>query len=282
MGVKCWVVYNNGMALIICTTKSDRSLRRFEDTAKQKALNLFVYYYEDESPASVSPGNGDKILLRDPYNTGKDFSSQLQEILNNWYEFVLIDRECYKEFPEYEDKLFQAKFINKVGLDSPETLEGSKYLEAGEFPVIVKKRIGSRGRGIKIVENKDELGRFFEEKPPKRYIIQRYYPAQEEYRIIVLKNNVLGAVSKRINLKDSGKIGVKIDNQVEIPSSVAKDSQKLVKALKADFVGLDVILTEQNKTLFLEANLSPQFGGFTNVTGINVAKIIIDLVPINS
>jgi len=85
-------------------------------------------------------------------------------------------------------------------------------------------------------------------------------------------------VDKYIYLKRGGEIGVRIKKAVDdFPRRIKEDSIKITKRLKADFVGVDVIHAEDGKYYFLEANLSPQFGGFSKVTKINVASRIIRL-----
>jgi len=88
---------------------------------------------------------------------------------------------------------------------------------------------------------------------------------------------VLGVVSKNLFLKDKGKVGVTINKLVEnLPKEILKDSVRVSKQLKADFVGVDIIRVKDIKYYFLEVNLSPQFGGFAKATGVNVAKEVID------
>ncbi len=276
------------MKLVLFTTKVDKGEPAIEKEAEKMSLLYQVYFYEELvykngeilnsnlNPLSIN--RDDKIILRDPYNTKSGYSLFTKKILKKYYENILLDRECYSKFPFYEDKLFQADFFIKLGITAPETFLGKNINKALKFPVIVKPRIGSRGRGIRIFNKPKEMESFFAEKDPLNYIVQRYHKAKNEYRILLLKHKILGIVDKHIYLKNKGKVGVKINKAVnDLPKRIKQDAIKITKELKADFVGVDIVHAESGKYYFLEANLSPQFGAFTRTTGINVARKIVSL-----
>lgn len=277
------------MKLILFTTKVDKGGREIIKEARKMPLACQIYFYEqfvykngeifNLNPNPLSIDQGDKIILRDPYNAKSDYSFFTRKILKKYYENILLDRECYSTFPFYEDKLFQADLFIKLGITTPETFLGKNINRLFlKFPVVVKPRIGSRGRGIRILKNPKEMEDFFAEKYPLNYIVQKYHKAKNEYRILLLEHKILGMVSKNVYLKNKGKVGVIVNKVVsDLTEKIKKDAIRITKALKADFVGIDVIHAEDGKYYFLEANLSPQFGGFAKTTGVNVAKKIISL-----
>lgn len=276
------------MSLILFTTRADRALKRFIKAAQEESVPFRYLLYRnlkvknqdiinlESSVITIKPK--DKIILRDPYNTEEDFSQMLKIILKKHPDNILLDRKCYTQFPNYEDKLFQTKFFRKIRISFPQTWTGTEWQQISDFPIIVKRRIGSRGRGIRIIGSKSKLKKFFASHNPQDYIIQKYTRAINEFRMIVLKEKILGIVDKKIHLKKHGKIGVTTNKQIDhLPESVEKQTLQIVKKLGADFAGIDIVLGEDNKYYFLEVNLSPQFGGFTNATGINVAQKIVKL-----
>lgn len=252
------------------------------------SLSCQIYFYDElvykdgeilnlsQDPLLIK--QDDKIILRDPYNSKNNYSFFAQKILKKYYKNVALDRECYSKFPFYEDKLFQVDLFTSLGITTPDTFLGKNVSSFQEFPVIIKPRIGSRGRGILIFNKPKEMETFFAKKDPLDYLIQKYHKAKSEYRILIFRHKVLGVVDKHIYLKGKGKIGVRTNKVVDdFPRKIKEDSIKITKRLRADFVGVDVIHTEDGKYYFLEANLSPQFGGFAKVTKINVASIVIRL-----
>lgn len=276
------------MKLILFTTKADKGGQEIKKEARKTSLACQIYFYEElfykngeifnlnGNPLSIH--QNDKIILRDPYNTNRDYGFFTKKILEKHYKNISLDRECYSRFPLCEDKLFQADLFIKLGITAPEVLFGKNIEKPLKFPVIVKPRIGSRSRGIRILRKPGELQKFFANRSTVDYIIQKYPKVKNEYRILLLKHKNLGIVKKKIYLKRKGKIGVTINKIANaLPEEIVKDATKISKVLKADFIGIDVIQAEDGEYYFLEANLSPQFNGFAKVTKINVASKVIKL-----
>jgi hypothetical protein len=274
------------MKLVIFTTKYDKSEKLLTKEVDKSQLSCRIYFYEDlvyqkgrifsadQNPVSVN--RDDKIILRDPYNAKYDYSFFTRKLLQKYYKNIALDRECYKQFPFYEDKLFQYEMFTELGIAAPETLFGQEVTNFIDFPVIVKPKIGSRSRGIHIIGDEQNLKEFFANKDPLNYLVQKYYKAEKEYRLLILKHKILGVVEKSIHLKTKGRIGVRINKMTDsLPQRIQKDSINVSKHLKADFIGVDVIAAENGNYYFLEANLSPQFTGFTKVSKINVAEKVI-------
>ena len=277
------------MKLILFTTKIDKGAQAIEAEAKRMSLPCQTYFCEElvyksgeifnSGLAPLSIDQDDKIILRDPYNTKSDYSFFTKKILEKYYKNVSFDRERYSKFPLSEDKLFQTDLFIKLGITIPETFLGRRTKRFLKFPVIVKPRIGSRGRGIRIFNEGKEMESFLAEKDLLDYIVQKYHKAKSEYRILLLKHKILGVVDKHLRLKEEGKVGVKINKVVkDLSVKIKQDAIRITEELKADFVGVDVIHAEDGEDYFLEANLSPQFSAFAKATGINVARKVISSV----
>ena len=276
------------MKLILFTTRVDRGGRKIIREARKMSLACQIYFCEellykngeildlDLNPLSIH--QDDKIILRDPYNTKHNYSFFTKKILEKYYKNISLDRERYSKFPQCEDKLFQVDLFIKLGINTPEVFFGRNIVKLLKFPVIVKPRIGSRGQGIRIFRKPGELKKFFVDKDAVDYIVQKYHKVKNEYRIILLKHNILGTVDKNIYQNNKGRIRVTINKEVNtLPEKIIEDAVRITKALKADFVGIDVIHAEDGEYYFLEANFSPQFNGFAKATKINVASRVIRL-----
>lgn len=274
------------MKLVLFTTKIDKGAQAIEEEAKRMSLPCQIYFCEElvykngeifnSSLNLLSINRDDKIILRDPYNTKSDYSFFTKKILEKYYKNISLDKERYSKFSFYKDKLFQVDLFIKLGITTPETFFGRNINRFLKFPVIVKPRIGSRGRGIRIFNEFKEMESFFAEKDLLDYIIQKYHKAKKEYRILLLRHKIIGVVDKYIRLKDEGKVGVKINKVVnDLSAKIKQDAIRITEELKADFVGVDVIHAGDGEDYFLEANLSPQFNAFARATGINVARKVI-------
>jgi len=155
------------MKLILFTTRFDKGRLSLQKEAENVSLFCRTYYYEmlqyrkdevcdsEDSPLSIN--KSDKIILRDPCNSKGDYSFLFRKILTKYYRSVVLDRECYIKYPNYEDKWFQRNLFLKLGINIPETYLGTKMNNEIDFPVIGKPRIGSRSRGIRIIQNSKDM-----------------------------------------------------------------------------------------------------------------------------
>lgn len=208
----------------------------------------------------------DKIILRSPYHPYKshlDYRFFAKKLLIDYYDNILLDRECYLNFPFYEDKLFQTDFFIRNKINIPKTIFAQ---EPRQFPVIVKKRISSRNKGNFIINSQFELKNFFKTHNYLDYLIQEYIKTKGDYRILILKNKILDIVKRKAN---------KITNTATLPDKIKNQALKITKLFKADFTGVDVIESQDNRFYFLEINLSPQFRSFERVTGVDVMEKIM-------
>lgn len=271
------------MTLLIFTTKKDNSLNLFLEAAEKHAYGVRVCYYE-----SLTMLEGDicyegellkidrstHLILRDPYNTGVDYSFFLRFLLSNYNEQVLLDNEYMHKYPDYEDKLFQASLLKKLGLNCPHTAYG---IAPNSFPIILKKRLSSRARGIKIIRDREEYEEFIENKKISDYLQQEFLSLKSDYRVYTLKGELIGAAQRRPKFSSNGdvqKIKV-LAKQEEIEDVIKQDLKKIYEETKAEFLGVDVVFDMQGNYYFIELNISPQFSAYKRVSGENLADVIL-------
>lgn len=273
------------MSLFIFTTPKDFSTDLILKEARKQSLDCSVIYYSNikrknkllfDKNKPVLVGKKDNILLRDPYQGG-NFSLKMRKILKEYYQCVLLDRRCFKKHPQYEDKLFQAKFFRKNKISAPETYFLKQIAKIKAFPIVAKRRISSRGKGNFLINNRSELNNFLKRQKQKDFVLQGYKKIDRDYRVLIFKNKILGTVSRIVSFKKDKTIKVRVEKEDNgLPECIKQDALRTSKKLGSDFVGIDLIFS-RGKYYLLEANLAPQFKSFTRVTGINVAKRIIDI-----
>lgn len=272
------------MNLLIATTKKDISFNRLKEEATKKKISVKKILYEE---IEILPKHDffkkfDFCILRDPYNTGIDFSRQLSRMKTFFNRNNLLDFNTLNKFPNYENKLFQniffskhkikmAKFYHILNLDELDNLK---------FPLIIKKRISSRGKEVFLTKSKYYTEKIFENKDIKDYIFEEYIPLDKDYRIIIIDNKIIGSVSRNINIHIGKlkKIGVKINVKTSIPDKIKKMALKISKLIECDFAGIDIFEGKDKKVYFGECNLSPQFTSFEKATKINVAGILMEFI----
>lgn len=63
------------------------------------------------------------------------------------------------------------------------------------FPFIIKPDKGERGKGVMLIHNKDQLGKYFHDQPVDYYLIQEFIAKSQEYGVFFIKNPVTGQFS---------------------------------------------------------------------------------------
>lgn len=158
------------------------------------------------------------------------------------------------------------------------------------YPIVAKHHFGSRGTGNYLLRNKKEVEEFFakQSKNLNRYIFEKYYNYNKEYRLHVTKNGSFYACRKmlRQEFKDTDKAWQRHDDNCswilpnnplfEEPNNWKEIEEHCVNALKScglDFGACDLRVQnntdEKNKVrsnpdfIVIEINSAPSFGQIT-------------------
>ncbi len=152
------------------------------------------------------------------------------------------------------------------------------------FPLVVKSRMGSRGRGNTLVNNLEELNGLLKNKTLNNYIFEKFYNYNKEYRFHVNEDGCFYTCRKMLREEtpedkrwfrnDSNSVWIVEENeQYERPScyeNIVSDCKKALKHLNLDFAAFDVrVQSEKDKKgnrrdnvdyIIIESNSAPSFG----------------------
>lgn len=265
--------------ITIVTTKVDHSALLLTKFPEVKKVN--ICFYENLSIKNLQSyfNQESQIILRDPYNTGENFEDLMQEIVKNFPKNIIFDYKALSIYPNYEDKLFQAQFFNKLNLKTPQTLHFKSLTELNktkiEFPLIMKKRISSRNKGNFIISDKTSINRHLGNNTVDSFIFQEIINFEKDIRVIMLRNKAIAAIEREV-IKNNDKFKVKVKSQLfKLPTEISKQCSILGQTLGADLLGID-LLKFGSEFYFIEANLSPQFKRVQELGGINIAAKILE------
>lgn len=200
--------------------------------------------------------------------------------------FDTMGKETFPSFHTYtfaQDKIKQTAMFDLLDIPHPKTkiFYGKKQkkgiLDFFTFPFIAKKPRGSsKGAGVYLIRNRQDLSGYLEEKSPA--YIQEYLPIDRDMRIIIIGKEIrlsywrISAENNfRTNLSQGGVIS--FDPLPQDALDLA-----LMTALKCgwDDVGIDVI--EQNNRFYvLEGNMKYGTKGFCQA-GIDYKKMLSTLI----
>ncbi len=152
----------------------------------------------------------------------------------------------------------------------------------GGFPLVCKKAIGRKGRGVFLVKEKIQAEDFLEKHlvPAEGLMLQRFIPPAErrDLRILVVGGRVVGAMEMvapegefRANFSISGN-----GRRVDLPGAAEETAVKSALAMGLEIAGVDVIDAGESGYFVIEANYAPGFRGLEAATGIDIAAEIID------
>lgn len=156
-----------------------------------------------------------------------------------------------------------------------------KQQETLPFPLIGKPIWGSRGRGLVLIKNLEELIAFenslTDAKSIFSYLFEHYFNFSKEYRIHVnrfdgefhaLRKMLREDAEERWYRNNSNSVWITKENELfkqpENWNTVVKTCQKVLTILGLDFGAFDIIMRKGNKKpsfRILEVNTAPSFGG---------------------
>lgn len=192
------------------------------------------------------------------------------------------------------NKLIDGQRLVQAGLPFPKTYHShtlANYLalipriekECG-FPLVVKHR--SSGKGAKIYKTEDRLDlenlltELNEDNKLGRYYVQEFLPLEADYRVLVVADQVVGAmlrIPKKGDFRANFSLGGTVQ-PAELTAELKDLALKAAKATNCHFGGVDIVYTKEGRPYLLEVNRTPGFQGFTQAHGINVAKMFVDYI----
>lgn len=155
------------------------------------------------------------------------------------------------------DKLLTHQLFSRIGVPTPATwLHADGYSNAITYPVFVKPRFGSAGKGVFPARDERELAFFTNYIPDP--VVQEYLPGPEITNDVVcdLEGNVMAVVSRRRIEVRTGEVakGVTIRD-----SEITEACVRIAKGLGAIGPITVQCLLRDGRPLFTEVN--PRFGG---------------------
>ena len=181
------------------------------------------------------------------------------------------------------DKFFTSALLEEAGLKTPRTVVAERLEDAmaafqAMRDVIVKPLFGSNGRGIVRVSDEELAYRVFRALELERavYYVQQALPhAGRDLRVFVLGGRVLASIWRcadgwRTNLARGARA-----EKAELPSAWEELSLRAVRAVGAEYGGVDLLPTSTGELHVLEVNGIPGWRGLQGTTDVDVADAIV-------
>jgi lysine biosynthesis enzyme LysX len=218
------------------------------------------------------------------------------------YTTAIIESKGYNIINSYDcihksgDKLLSTLILNKNDIPSPKTWVGftaDSALEISEnelsYPVITKPIIGSWGRMVAKVNDRDSASAIFEAKDVMGNIFQKIHYIQEyvdtkdvredaptDIRVLYIGGNCVAAMGRYRTEKDF-RSNIAIGGTAkpyDITPEVEKLCKKIADAFKGEILGIDLMETKDGYTC-IEVNGTPGFEAVSRATNVDIGEEII-------
>jgi [lysine-biosynthesis-protein LysW]--L-2-aminoadipate ligase len=188
------------------------------------------------------------------------------------------------------NKLYSHMLLEKAGVKTPRafsafSLEGAlSALDEMGYPAVIKPTVGSWGRLIALLRDKESAAAILEDREHMFPIYQIYYFEElverppRDIRAIVVGDKVAAAIY-RYSGQGEWKTNMALGGRAEL-CPVTKDLEdiclKATRALGAQIVGVDLMESKDQGLMVHEVNNTTEFKNTVRVTGVDIPGLMIE------
>lgn len=202
---------------------------------------------------------GHKII--NPIDTLATFRSKdLQSLFFRENQLPSIDSICYR------------------GIATPEYIEQIISLSTNEKYVLKMNR-GNQGIGVNLINGAQSLKSLletFHALKDQKFIIQPFIAHKKEWRVFIIKQEIIGAIERTISLDDFRGNSKRSKGKwlKKIPHNIGTEILRGTQSGNFDYCGVDLIIDGENFSI-LEFNPVAGFQQLEELSGINIAKELL-------
>jgi [lysine-biosynthesis-protein LysW]---L-2-aminoadipate ligase len=188
------------------------------------------------------------------------------------------------------NKLFAHMELQRAGIKTPRAISAFSEesaissLEALGYPAVIKPTIGSWGRLIAILRDKDAAKAVIEDRMHMFPLYQIYYFEEfvnrppRDIRAIVIGDRVVAAIY-RYSIDGEWKTNMALGGRAEacpITKELEDVCIKATNAVAGKIVGVDLMESKEHGLMVHEINNTTEFKNTVQVTGVDIAGLMVD------
>jgi [lysine-biosynthesis-protein LysW]--L-2-aminoadipate ligase len=188
------------------------------------------------------------------------------------------------------NKLFAHMELQKAGIKTPRAISAFSEesaiagLGALGYPAVIKPTIGSWGRLVALVRDKDAAKAVVEDRMHMFPLYQIYYLEEfvnrppRDIRAIVIGDKVVAAIY-RYSINGEWKTNMALGGRAEICPITNELEDICIKATNAvagNIVGVDLMESKEHGLMVHEINNTTEFRNTVSTTGVDIAGLMID------
>ena len=188
------------------------------------------------------------------------------------------------------NKMFMTLCLKKNNIPTPKTYfsfsseSAIKNLEKVGYPLVIKPIIGSWGRGVMPIKDKDTIESIVEIRNITDNPHDRIYYLQElvkrpprDIRVITVGDKVISAMYRKSSGGFKTNIALGADPEIcEITSEMEEMAIKASKAMGGGILGIDMMEDDEKGLVVHEVNNTVEFKGLSKVAKQNIPKEMIE------
>jgi len=190
------------------------------------------------------------------------------------------------------DKLLTSVALQDNNVPQPDikiAFTETSALEAIEemgYPVVLKPAVGSWGRLLSKINDRDAAESILEHKTVlgtyhhSIFYIQKYVDKKDgrDIRSFVVGDTCIAAIYRNSGHWITNTAKGAIASKCEVTDEIAEISIAAAKAVGGGIVAIDLFETEDNKLMVNEVNYTMEFKNSITTTGVNIPRHIVDYV----
>ena len=188
------------------------------------------------------------------------------------------------------NKMFMTLLLKKYNVPTPKTYfsfsseSASENIEKVGYPLVIKPIIGSWGRGVMQLKDKDTADALFEirditDSPHDRifYLQELIKRPPRDIRVITIGDEPIAAMYRKSSGGFKTNIALGADPELcEITKEIEDISTKASKAMGGGILGIDIMEDEKRGLVVHEVNNTVEFKGLARVSRRNIPKEMIE------
>ena len=188
------------------------------------------------------------------------------------------------------NKMFMTLLLKKYNVPTPKTYfsfsseSASENIERVGYPLVIKPIIGSWGRGVMQLKDKDTADALFEirditDSPHDRifYLQELIKRPPRDIRVITIGDEPIAAMYRKSSGGFKTNIALGADPELcEITKEIEDISTKASKAMGGGILGIDIMEDEKRGLVVHEVNNTVEFKGLSRVSRRNIPKEMIE------
>jgi [lysine-biosynthesis-protein LysW]--L-2-aminoadipate ligase len=188
------------------------------------------------------------------------------------------------------NKMFMTLLLKKHNVPTPKTYfsfsseSASENIEKVGYPLVIKPVIGSWGRGVMQLKDKDTADALFEirditDSPHDRifYLQELIKRPPRDIRVITVGDEPIAAMYRKSSGGFKTNIALGADPELcEITKEIEDVATKASKAMGGGILGIDIMEDEKRGLVVHEVNNTVEFKGLARVSRRNIPKEMVE------